>query len=136
MTLCHDQAIRWAKAKVHVSSDSVLCLGRISHPSEAKNKWKEQIQYFQQSNEYAEMSGLDGKPIEFEWNIFPGFTSIEILKAFSDKFEGTINFMSMFNDIDWTKNEHSGVCISNAREVRDLRQRVAARALVIPWSCK
>ena len=27
MTLCHDQAIRWAKAKVHVYSDSVLRLG-------------------------------------------------------------------------------------------------------------
>ena len=25
MTLCHDQVIRWAKAKVHVCSDSVLC---------------------------------------------------------------------------------------------------------------
>ena len=26
-TLCHDQVIKWAKAKVHVYSDSVLCLG-------------------------------------------------------------------------------------------------------------
>ena len=66
MTLCHDQVIRWAKAKVHVYSDSVLCLGRISHPSEANIKWKEQIQHFQQSNEYAELSGIDGEPIEFE----------------------------------------------------------------------
>ena len=69
MTLCHDQAIRWAKAKGHVYSDSVLCRGRISHPSEANIKLKEQIQYFQQSNECAESSGIDGEPIEFEWNI-------------------------------------------------------------------
>ena len=53
MGLCHDQVIRWAKAKVHVYSDSVMCHQRISHPSEANTKWKEQIQYFQQSNEYA-----------------------------------------------------------------------------------
>ena len=28
-TLCHDQVIKWAKAKVHVYSDSVLCLGKM-----------------------------------------------------------------------------------------------------------
>ena len=27
--------------------------------------------------------------------------------------------MSMFNDIDWTKNGNSDVCISNVREVSD-----------------
>ena len=43
MTLCHVEVIRWAKAKVHVYSNSVLCLGRIRHPSEANIKWKEQI---------------------------------------------------------------------------------------------
>ena len=66
MTLCHDQVIGWAKAKVHVCSDSVLCLGRINHLLEANIKWKEQIRHFQQSNEYAEWSGIGGEPIEFE----------------------------------------------------------------------
>ena len=75
------------------------------------------------------MSGIDGEPIEFEWNIFPGFTSIEILRLMQknlngrqitpDQFEGRIIFMSMFNDIDRTKNGNSDVCISNAREVSD-----------------
>ena len=37
MTLCHDQVIRLATAKVHVYSDSVLCLGRKRHPSKANN---------------------------------------------------------------------------------------------------
>ena len=32
------------------------------------------------SNEYAEMSGIDGELFEFEWHIFQGFTSIEILR--------------------------------------------------------
>ena len=44
-------------------------LGRISHPSEASIKWKEQIIEFQRSNEYAEMYGIDGEAIEFECNI-------------------------------------------------------------------
>ena len=68
MTLCHDQRIKWAKAKVHVYSDLVLCLLRISHLSKADTKWEEQTHYFQQSDEYAEMSGIDGEPIEFEWH--------------------------------------------------------------------
>ena len=76
-------------------------------------KWKSQIKAFQQSNEYAELSGIDGQPIEFEWNIFPGFTSIEFLRKIQEdlevrrinpeQFEGKILFISMFNDIDWTK---------------------------------
>ena len=76
---CHDQAIKWAKAKVHVNSDSVLCLGKMHSHSEANEKWKSQIKEFQESNEYAELSGIDGEPIEFEWNVFPGFAKIEIL---------------------------------------------------------
>ena len=98
-------------AKVHVCSDSVLCHGRMSHPSEANIKWKEQFQYFQQSNEYAEFSEIDGQPIEFEWDIIRGFTTVEILRRIQkdlntrrknpDRFEGRILFMSMFNDIDW-----------------------------------
>ena len=114
MTLRHDQAIKWAKAKVHVHSNPALCLGRLNQPSEANIKWKEQIHYFQHWNEYAELSGIDGEPIEFEWDIFPGFTSIEILRHIQeslkarqispDQFQGRIIFMSMFNDIGWKKN--------------------------------
>ena len=67
-TLCHDQVIKWAKAKVHVYSDLVLCLLRISHLSKANTKWKEQTHCFPQSGEHAEMSGSDGESIEFGWN--------------------------------------------------------------------
>ena len=37
--------------------------------------------------EYAELSGIDGEPIEFEWNIFSGFTSIEILRKIQEDLE-------------------------------------------------
>ena len=104
-----------------------MCLGRVSRPSEANILWKELIQYYQKSAEYAEVSGIDGEAIEFEWNIFPRFTSIEILRHLQkdldarqinpDHCEGRILFMSMFNDIDWTKNVKSDACMSNVREV-------------------
>ena len=75
------------------------------------------------------MELIDGEPIEIEWNIFPGFTSIEKLwhiqknlnarQIHPDQFEGRMMCMSMFNDIDWTKKGHADVCLSNAREVSD-----------------
>ena len=88
---------------------------------------KEQIHYFQHSNEYAELSGIDGEPIEFDVEYFPGFTSIEILRhiqldlnarrIYPEQFEGRIIFMSVFNDIDRTGN--SDVCTPDARKVSD-----------------
>ena len=76
---CHDQVLKWAQARVHVYSDSVSCLGKMYDHPEANEKWKSQIREFQQSNECAELSGIFGEPTEFEWKIFPGFTSIETL---------------------------------------------------------
>ena len=54
-TFLHDKALEWAKAKVHVCSGSVLCLGRMQGHPEAKGKWKDQLQYFQESNGYREL---------------------------------------------------------------------------------
>ena len=51
-TLCHDQVIMWAKAKVHVYSDSVLCLGKLHDHPEANEKWRDQVSEFQRLNEY------------------------------------------------------------------------------------
>ena len=64
------------KQKVHVCSDS----GKMYEHTEANAKWKDQLQDFQQSNSYRELFGIDGEPIEFEWNIFPGHTTSEILQ--------------------------------------------------------
>ena len=38
-TLTHDEVITWTKAKVHVYSDSVLCLRKMSEHSEANRRW-------------------------------------------------------------------------------------------------
>ena len=61
--------------------------------------------------------------------IFPGCTSIEILRQIQkvlqnstknpEQLEGRILFMSMFNDMDWTKNRISVECISNSKQVSD-----------------
>ena len=110
-----DQVIKWRIAKVLVYSDSVLCLGKLSGHSEANRRWEGQVADFQLSASFEELLGIDGEPIEFEWNIFPGLTSLHILQRIQkhlgernielENFGGHIIFMSMFNDIEWTRKE-------------------------------
>ena len=70
---------------------------------------------------------------EFEWNIFPGFSSLAFLQEIQKdldrknikprEFKDLIIFMSMFNDIDWTKRGHSQKCISNSEQVKNCAKR-------------
>ena len=102
-TLLHDRAIKWAKAKAHIYSDSI-CQAKMHEHAESNVKWKGQPQDFQQSNEYKDLFGIDGEPLEFEWNIFPRSyniaespTDARKMKAFQtspEEFEDWIIFMS------------------------------------------
>ena len=68
--------INLQRAKVYVFSDSVLCLGKIhSHP-ESNEAWKKRIEWITSSQSYRDYDGINGEPAEFEWNIFPGFTTL------------------------------------------------------------
>ena len=50
-TLLHDRAVKLSKAKVHVFSDSFLCLGRIhEHPRSIEAR-KEKIEWFTKCHE-------------------------------------------------------------------------------------
>ena len=73
--LSHDQVIQWTKAKVLVHSDSVLCLEKMNDCKSAIERWEGQV-----SASHKELTGIYGEPIEFEWNIFSGFTSLQILQ--------------------------------------------------------
>ena len=62
--------------------------------------------------------------MEFEWNIFPGFTTLqlchkvqELLLRSNDtpeNFTGRIIFVSMFNIISWGSEDNAQECESNA----------------------
>ena len=85
---------------------------------DGKVKWKNS-----KCPSHKELLGIDGEAIEFEWNIFPGFSTLQILQKIQDdlrerniepeKFTAWIIFMSMFNDIDWTRKGNDGICILN-----------------------
>ena len=80
--------VKWTKAKVHVYSDSVVCLGRLSEPPEANQRWDGQLTDFQSTTSYQQLHGVDGKPIEFEWNILPELTSLQILQKIQRDLQG------------------------------------------------
>ena len=70
-TLLHDRATELSKAKVHVYSDSVLYLGKIHEHPQSIRHWKDKIGWLMGSRDYRALNGIDGEPVEFEWNIFP-----------------------------------------------------------------
>ena len=67
--MLHDKVIKLSQAKVHVYSYSVLCLGKIHEHPQSIRHWKDKIGRFMYSRDYRELNGIDGEPLEFEWNI-------------------------------------------------------------------
>ena len=85
--------------------------------------WEEPLSWFKVSPQYRTLDTIDGEPMEFEWNIFPGFTTIQLInkvQKFMNKmgdpaqFQGRIIFMSMFNGIIWWTKDNEQECIANA----------------------
>ena len=106
-----EEVISLSHAKVYVFSDSVLCLGKVNHNPTSNTACEKQLDWFNDSSQYRTLDTFDGEPMKFEWNIFPGFTTLqlcnkvqEFLSQMSEEpeeFIGRIIFMSMFIDISW-----------------------------------
>ena len=79
-----ETVINLQRAKVHVFSDSVLCLGKIHQHPNANESWKNRIEWITTSQSYRDYGGLSGEPTEFEWNIFPGFTTLQLYGKVTD----------------------------------------------------
>ena len=66
--------------------------------------WEDRLTWFKSSPEHRALDRIDGEPMEFEWNIFPGFTTLQLchkvqellsrLSVTPEKFTGRIIFMS------------------------------------------
>ena len=139
--------IKWSSGqeKVLVYSDSVLCLGKVNDSTGAIERWEGQEEEFKMFASCTELTGIDGEPNEFEWNIFPGFASLQILQEIQDhlqkrnikpeEFSDQILFMLMFNDIDWTRKGNDEICFSNSekksRNTRRNSRRDTGRSSVL-----
>ena len=123
-----ETVINLQRAKVYVFSDSVLCLGKVHQHLESNKAWKERIGWIVTDKSYRDYDGINGEPTEFEWNIFPGFTTWQLCGKVNDllsdlgeapeTFTGIILFMSMFNDISCDRKGNKEECLANARVVK------------------
>ena len=73
-----EEVISLQRTKVYVFSDSVLCLGKIHENPQSKIAWEDRLTWFKSSPEYRALDKIDGEPVEFEWNILPGFNTLQL----------------------------------------------------------
>ena len=108
-----EEVISLSHAKVYVISDSVLCLGKMNQNPTSNVAWK--LSWFKNSSQYRTLDPIDWEPMEFEWNIFPGLTTLqfcnkvhEFMSKMGDpsEYNGRMIFMSMFNDILWGSEDN------------------------------
>ena len=72
-----EQVISLQHTKVYVFSDSVLCLGKMNENPQSNIAWEDRLTWFKSSPEYRALYRIDGEPMEFEWNLSPGFTTLQ-----------------------------------------------------------
>ena len=122
-----EEVISLSYAKVYVFSDPVLCLGKMNQNPESNTIWEAKLTWFKSSSQYRTLDTIDGESMEFEWNIFPGFSTLQFcnkVQEFMSKMrdppkqsKGRIIFMSMFNDILWGSEDNEQECDANANLV-------------------
>ena len=100
----------------------ILCyaLEKDEREPRINSAWEEKLTWFKNSSQYRTLDTIDGESMEFEWNIFPGFATLqlcnnvqEFLSKMSEEpqdFTGRIIFMSMFNDISWRSKDNEQEC--------------------------
>ena len=122
-----EEVINLQRTKVYVFSDTVLCLGKMSEKPQSSYAWEDRLMWFKSSSEYRALNTIDGEPMEFEWNIFPGFTTLQLchnvqeflsnVSTEPEDVKGRIIFMSMFSDISWGSKENERECELSAQLV-------------------
>ena len=73
-----EQVISLSNTKVYVFSDAVLCFGKMNENPQSNYAWEDRLTWFKSSSEYRALDTIDGEPMEFEWNIFPGFNTLQL----------------------------------------------------------
>ena len=79
-----ERIINVQRTKVYVFSGSVLCFGKIHQHPDSNEAWKKRIEWITSSQSYRDFDGISGEPTEFEWNIFPGFGTLQLYGKVTD----------------------------------------------------
>ena len=108
-------------------------MGRSKKNPEFNKAWEQRLGWITSSQSYRNFDGIDGEPTKFEWNIFPGFDTLQLneevksllnrLAETPETFKGRIPFMSMFNDISFDRKGNKDECLANAGVVKELAKK-------------
>ena len=122
-----ERVVNLQRTKVYVFSDSVLCVGKILENPQSNDAWEQRLGWLKSSQNYRNFDRIDGEPMEFEWNIFPGYNTLQLNEEVKSlllrldetpwNFTGRIIFMSMFNDISCGSKDNEKECLANAKVV-------------------
>ena len=115
----------------------ILCkaLEKMNQIPTSTTVWERLLEWFKDSSQYRTLDTIDGEPMEFEWKVFPGSTTLELVREVqkfisnvgeSEQFQGRIIFMSMFNDIIWGNKDNETECIVNSTLVSLFAKRFPA----------
>ena len=79
-----ETVINLQSTKVYVFSDSVLCLGKVLQHPESNEAWKNRVAGVRSEKSYRDYDNITGESTEFEWNIFPEFTTLQLCDKIND----------------------------------------------------
>ena len=122
LSLINDEIVKnLQRTRVYAFSDSVLCFGKVLQHPESNEAWKKRIELITTDKSYRGYDAIAGESTEFEWNIFPGFTAMQLCDKINDllsnlgqtpeNFTERILFVSMFNDISCEKKDNEEECL-------------------------
>ena len=111
-------------------------LGTMSENPLSNIVGEDKLTWFKSSSQYRALDTIDGESMEFECNIFQGFTTLQLcnkiqelrsrLSVQPENFTGRIIFMSMFNDISWWSKDNEKECELSAKLVSICAKRFSS----------
>ena len=128
---------------VYVFSVSVLCLGKVNENPKSNIAWEDRLKC-KSSPEYRTLDRIDGEPMEFEWNIFPGFNTLQLSQEVQEllltlNVTPEIFLMDGLSSCRCSTTSHGDLKTikKNASQVLNLvflRKEIWSRTMVIPWT--
>ena len=121
-----EEIISLSHAKAYVYSDSVSCLGKVNQNPTSNTAWEQQLGWFKDSSQYRTLDTIDGEPMEFQWNIFPGSTSLELVREVQ-------KFMNKMSDPRRNSKDELSSCRCSMTSHGDLKT-IKGNAMLTPTS--
>ena len=127
--------ISWSSDQMCKGKSACLCVGQMNESKEAIKRWEGQVEEFKMYPSYEELFGIDGEAIEFEWNIFPGISSLRILQEIQRDLKRASNLKN--SQTGSSSCQCSTTSIGQRKEIMRFAYRMQKKWRITRWdSCK